>query len=338
MKQAHLIAPGLSALLAILSQGFCQAQTTVFNDTFSDGSTLNSETPVAPTSDSASYEYLSSSTWNNASIAPGDMDLAEPSESKGYNEVESQFTTSPITLATVGDYLELNVTFVDTENILSGASPKGEVAAGLFNSEGGLGNAPIGGGLNGTLTSADTGAASGGAQNWVGYNGAIAYDGGHGKFISRPMQTGTGNNNQEVLIGSAASSSYGYDNSGGTTYGQITSVMGALTAADTYTLSYQITLNAGDVLAISENLYNGTGTGGTAVTGAANSTTVSSPLTTTFDSLAFGWLQQASVASTMDVSQVQVVDDIQPVPEPSAFALAGLGLVFLAGRFHRKTI
>src|SRR5215472_17051233 len=107
-----------SSILALLSliPRLASAQITVFSDNFSS-STVN-RAAVAPTSTSTSYEFFSGINGGSSSIAPGDLHLALPSTTSVLGEAQAAFTTSPITLAKVGDFLDLAVTFINSSNIL----------------------------------------------------------------------------------------------------------------------------------------------------------------------------------------------------------------------------
>ena len=84
------------------------------------------------------------------------------------------------------------------------------------------------------------------------------------------------------------------------------------------------TLNGDGSITIAGNLYGGFGTGGT-VTG----TTSSTPLTTTFDSLAIGWRETGSQATAIEINGLTVQANIAAVPEPATLVLFGLGAAVL---------
>ncbi len=323
-RMVTLLAVTLTAPLAVM------AQSTVFNDTFGSGSTLDS-TIAAPTANSTSYEVVSGKTANPAfSIGSGDMDLNMGSTGGNGIEVEALFANSPISLMTVGDYIELNVSFTDTAGILTGA---GEMGGGLYNSGG---SAPVSGGL---IAQLDVGSANntGGAEGWQGYVGQVGFTGGNSQINYRAAQTSASalDQDQDVYIGGSISSSKGYDiPKSNTHYGQGTAPSVTLTASSVYTESFVITLASGGNLTIANALYSGVGTGGTLLS-TINSGTITSPLTTSYDALAFGWYETGSQATEADISQIQVLDDIQQVPEPTTVALLG-GAALSALLFIRR--
>src|SRR5690242_18574813 len=115
MKNA-LTRPLLTATLLLSPLFPGHAQSVIFSDNFS-GSTLN-QAPTSPTATSTSYEFFSGLSGASATIAPGALHLALPSTTSVLGEVQAAFSPTPISLANVGDYLNLTVTFVNTANVL----------------------------------------------------------------------------------------------------------------------------------------------------------------------------------------------------------------------------
>jgi PEP-CTERM motif len=314
-------------LLAGVNLGW--SQTTVFSDDFSSSS-LNSATPTAPTATSTSYETISTKALSTASIAAGHLDLGFGTTSGNGYEAQALFSTSPVTLATVGDSLDLMVTFTVPGGLLS--TNNGTLSAGLYNS-GGL--SPWAGGVN-NASSANITAATGAAQNWVGYVGQIAWTGNKSQINTRIAQTGTGNNNQDVTTGGSVSSSKGYANPAPIHVVQSTTVGVTLAPGDQCTLLLQYNLTAPDTLAITNSLFSGADTSGTLLSELDTTASGADFLTNSFDGLAFGFYANASQDTSMDINQISVMSSVQAVPEPSVFALAGLGLLGLAARFRRN--
>lgn len=312
----------LPLLLTIISSG--KAQTVLFNDNFSSGSTLNSATPGAPTPTSTSYEMVSSRSWNPApAIASGDLQFGIGSTSGGGVEVQALFASSPISLLTIGDNIQLEVTFTNAAGILTA---KGLLETGLYNS-GQI--EPVGGGLNGTATSGFSTASSGYAQNWVGYASQLSYSGFNSQFNTRVAQTGSGNNNQDLLHGGGVSSSAGYNNPGPVHLGQSSAPSVTLSAGSQYTEVFQITLVGQGILALTNSVYSGSGTGGTLLSQFDSLASGANYITNSFDGLAFGWYEQGNQATTVDVNEIKVSGMIQAVPEPSGLALISMGLLCL---------
>ncbi len=309
-----------------LSSGPVSAQTTVFSDQFTAGSTVNG-TPGTPTATSTTYETaMGNTTGGSASISPNDFNITSANTSSGYNEMQAQFTATALTLVNPGDYVDFSITFVATSNILSSAvGVNSTLAIGLYNS-GGV--APLQGNtlLNGSAT------PTGGAQNWVGYNGRMLQSG-TAQLFSRTAQTSTFSRNQDLLFNNA-SSSLTYNTPVGNVYGTKSSVGSVLVNGSTYTMDYRLTLTGAGTIAGTNTLYSGAGTGGTnlfALGGTTNGT-----LSTTFDGLAFGYRVSAGSATqaSLDINSILVTTNI--VPEPSTVALVGAGFGMMMMMIRRR--
>jgi len=313
--------------LALTNQ-MALADTTVFSDTFGSGSTLNAA-PTAPTATSTSYEYGAGNTNNSViSIAPGDLSLRLGSSTTILGEIAAQFGASPVTLANVGDFVDLQITWVATSNVFSGAAGTAtQVALGLYNSGG---SAPQQGNVlfNGTTS------PTGGAQNWEGYYGN-AFQGSNSKTVARPKQTSaTSAQNQELLFG-GASGTQAFNSPVG---GQLTSGSKATTITETpgatNTSELRITLTGVNSLAVSNMMFAGAGTGGTLIFSENGTTNSASDFT--FDGLAFGWRFSGAAAanSALDLQSVTVTTNV--VPEPSSILLASAGICLMLGMIRRR--
>lgn len=327
-----LIAAGL---LTVTGLSATAQTTTLFDDTFDTGNdTFQQASPTAPEyngGDSyASYEYFQTQASVAApSVSSDQMDLTGVTGSSEFDEIQAQFTSAPVTLSFAGDYiLNLNIVFVDTANIM----PSGNVAAvlniGMYNS-GGV--APAQGQ---ELESGNT--VTGGTLGWQGYVGRIASGSASAEVLTRPTQTGTLAQDQDVLFNDASSSST-YDTPKGAQVGSTGTAISGLTQGDTYTMQLQYTLNANGSITVLNQLFSGSDI---ADTGTAlydlSATTGTSPVSDTFDSLALGWRYDAtSAANGIDIDQI----DVTATPEPSVFALGGLGGLSLLGlgRFRRRS-
>jgi hypothetical protein len=338
----YTLKASILAALAFATQQAALAQTTVFSDNFST-STFNGAS--TPTSTSTSYDVDSSKTGAE-SITSGNFTFGlSAATTSGFLEAQALFTTSPVTLATPGDYIDLTYTFTDTANLLAGGTSS-YLFTGLFGSGG---NAPVAGtaGTQGnavtlSTTSPPTPAtlATANAALWQGYVSRIAGSGGNSEAYTRPQENGatvTDSANQDLIgndFGSGA-----YDNPAGTQVGGTLASTAALTTGSQYTLDYRLTLTSAGVITISDNLYSGVGTGGT-LDSSQSTATSSTLLTSSFDGLAIGIRNSGtSLQPTMDINQLTVISDIQAVPEPNTFALFGGGIasLLIAARRRQKT-
>lgn len=274
--------------------------TVFFSDTFTNGSTLNSLTPAAPTETNTSYEIMSAKAWNpTPSIAAGHLQFGIAPSTSGTIEVQALFGSAPVSLVLPDDFIQLTVTFTNTSGILI---QNGFWGFGLYNA-GGV--APIGGGLNGTATSTGTGSATGGAQNWQGYVAQIAYTGSTSGFYDRRQQTGANNNNQDLVTSGSSSSSYRNPSAAAVGSGSTTPSV-TLTAGNQYTEILTYTLTASGALQLDSKLYAGPDNTGTLLS-SMTATNAGTPLTTTFDGFAFGWRVTANTSATaMDVNSITV--------------------------------
>ena len=269
----------------------------IFTDTFS-ASTLDSASPATPTPTATAYEILSSKSWNPLpSISAGHLQFGIGATTSGIIEAQALFTNSPVTLVNIGDSISLVVTFTDTLGLLT---ESGSFGFGLYNSGQ---NFPVPGGLDGTVSGAGTGNATGNAQTWAGYVGQLSFTGINSQIITRPGQAGAFNTNQEAVT-TGSGSSYG----GPVTIGTASTAPSLmLTAGNTYTEALTMTLTSANSLAITNFLYAGTSTNGTLLSQFGGVASGSTLLTTNFDSLAIGWRAQANTtASAIDINQIAV--------------------------------
>jgi hypothetical protein len=329
MKRLFLIALAITAPLALHAD-------TVFSDTFVNGSTINS-TPTAPTANSASYQNWTQGANPANPSAAGSLHFEARNTSSVFSEVQAQFTTTPVSLASVGDSVNLTLVFTDTAGVLlAGQNASSQLTIGLYNSFGVL---PLQG------TRIDSGSAqTGGAANYLGYIGRIMLNG-NGVIFTRPAQaynagppiTGDLSRNQDLLFNNVGSGAFNSPTAAVVGSMAATGFTTGLTAGNQYTIDFQVLLSAASTLTITESLYSGNGTGGTLLAtwnGAASGATY---LTSSFDSLAFGWRRTGTATgiSSLDVNSITVTSQI--VPEPSSVMLfcGGIGLVALIRRFRR---
>ncbi len=301
----------LTLATVLAAAPFVGRATVFFNDTFVNGSTLNSATPANPTNNnSTAYEMVSSKSWSPPpSLTANDLKFGIAATTSGSVEVEALFATNAIALTANGDYIQLTVVFTNTLGLVT---QSGSLGFGLYNS----GQVkPIAGGMNGNATTTGTPTITGGAQNWQGYASLVQFNAGSHRLLTRPVQSITTGNNQDCVTTGSGSSSYAGAAGVGTT---VASTL-ALSAGAVYTEVLTITLLTNDFnsLAISNTVYAGAGTGGLVVTNFGGIATNATLLTAGFDALAIGWRATASTtATTIDIASIQVGGVATPVGTP----------------------
>jgi hypothetical protein len=269
---------------------------------------------------------MSSKNATGSSIGSA-LDLTIPGTSAGFAEMQALFTTAPVTLGT-GDFIQLQMTFQPTLLLDNNDGTRTQtINVGLYNS-GGVYPVPGGQMANGGMGSG-TAFVTDYAQNWEGYVGRVgnANGGNSSQIYTRDPQTDTTDQNQDALFNNSGTGAY--DTPTGT------GVAGSgdqinLTDGQDYTLTFNISYDGADVT-VAQNIYEGVGTGG------LNVYTLSGTQTggyLTFDSLAFGYRGSASSTIDMSISALEITTSI--VPEPSTFALLGLGGLALAVTRSRR--
>jgi len=311
----------------------------IFQDTFAGGSDVNNASPMSPTATKTSYINSSSKGWfPTPSIASGDYRFGINNTTSGV--VEAQARIPSTTLTNTGDFIEMQITFTNGNgttsspgNLLTQAMLTGW---GMYNS---AGSNSVGGGLNGTATNGTANHTADGTINWQGYVAQLS-NATTSRIMDRKVQnSGTiTDQDQDVVSSGSASSTYNNPSASGvgSNTGAPTAV--ALTNGNQYTEDLKITLLATGALQLDEALYNGAGTGGSTVFTPWSTTTGTTPLTTTFDALGYGWRATANSAGTnpgysIDTNSILVqTGTAGAVPEPMAMALLGLAGVALSRR------
>jgi hypothetical protein len=327
--------------LALAVPQAMMGQSVVFSDNFS-GSTINgNDATTPPTATSTSYDFDSTKTGAE-SISSGNLNMALTAASTGgMVQAEALFTTTPVSLSTVNDYIDLTYTFTDTGGLIAGGTGSA-LYTGLYNSGS---SAPaagtIGVGTSGNAVSlTGAGSPTGGALGWQGYVGRINGSGGNTEDYTRPAQTGSASgtsSGQDVVGNTAFTGAWAKAAPGvaGTQVGGTVTPTVTLTTGGSYTMDYRLTLSAANQITISESL---TGTGGVSFS-QSEVATGSSFLSgaTSFDGLAIGaYNDGTSFNPQMDINSITVTDSIQAVPEPDTFALLGGGLVLLQVAWRRR--
>jgi len=316
-------------IIALLIAPLVSEATVFFNDTFpSSTSTLTNAAPPLPTTTSTGYQLSSSKAVTSTNALPGFLKYGIASTTGGGVEVQALFTTNPVALVLVNDYVQLTVTFTNEAGLLTAS---GAMGFGLFN---GGQVQPIAGGamINNALNTASD-HVTGGVQMWQGYWGQLAFTGAGSRVLTRPSQT-TGADNRNQNLTSTGSGSQSYAGPTGAVVGTATNLPVTLTPGSTYTVVFSIQLNAASSLAITNTLYAGPNTNGTMLYQFGGIATNATYLTSTFDAIAIGWRAQAATTggtviniSSLKVDGVSTVvttpPDIVTQPVPVSVATGG---------------
>jgi autotransporter-associated beta strand protein len=298
----------MSAVVALAVPLAVTAQQTVFYDTFGSSTTNGVSTPGGtPTASSTSYDIGSAKTATGSHIQPGDFQLITTHSTSGSSEAQAVFTKFPVVLQATNDFIELEYTFIDTTDMLSGDSGNGVgLYCGLYNS-GGV--APFSGAVleNGGFNSAVSTYALGGVQNWLGYYAQMQNSGtGFSDWSvgSRPGQTTLNDNDQQVL--------YNFP-TGGSSHNSAQPAalpFPNLTPGATYTAQLRITYVGGGLM-VSNAMYVGSAVGGSIVYTNIGLFTGANLLTTNFDSLAVGYRESIPNTdpslATNDITSITVI-------------------------------
>jgi fibronectin-binding autotransporter adhesin len=293
----------ICALLALIAPLAAMAQQVVFNDVFTNGSTVGlvSTPGGTPTASSTSYDIatpkgIASLDSIGCGITNGQFNLAMIGTSSAVIEGSAIFTTHPVTLAIPGDTIDIQYIFTATTNLFTNPTfGSASFALGLFNSGG---SAPDTNMFNSGLVSTTTTEAIGHAQNWLGYRCNMVNTGA-GATSTRPAQN-QGNNLNQALIGAFT---------GGANLGQnANGVIPSLTIGNQYTFDYKITLQTNGSLAMTNTFYVGVGTGGAVLATNNASASGANILTTNFDALVVGGTRNSSTTlpTTNFINQIIV--------------------------------
>ncbi len=314
----------LFALFAVVAPlGLCHAQTTFFSDNFSHGSTTNqiSAPGGTPTASSTSYDLASTKNALTGNfIQPNDLRLAlAAATSSGFVEYQALFATNPVSLNVVGDYVEIDVVFVNSSNTLfSGTATGSSLDIGLYNSGSTFGtitNYPVpfaALGNSGLTTSGNSPFATGNCEPWQGYFGQILSNSAP-QIISRPVQNGTATTSaNQDLLGTGAGGGL-FSNPGGTTLFKGAAVPLTIPPTGPCTLTLRVTMSAAQTLTVSNTLYQGAGTSGTIIYSQITpGLTGSSNIASAFDGLGIG-VRSTSISTAqgvipvMDISSISVI-------------------------------
>jgi fibronectin-binding autotransporter adhesin len=304
-KRLHPCVIALAAFLAVTP--LAADATVFFSDTFTNGSTVSSLSPSAPTATNAAYQEISSKAWapNPPTIGTGGLQFGFVSTGAGSGEIQALFATNAIALVETGDNIQLAIVFTNTSGI---CTVSGQLGIGLYNSAGQ--NQPLPGGTNNAVSSI---IISGGyVRDWVGYMAILGGPANSSRIFTRPAQPTDAGNSQDLVCNGSSSQAYLNAATIGSIYGGIT-----LSAGAGYTEVFSITKVDASTLGITNTIYDGVGTGGTILTNYGGTATGGTKLTESFDGLAIGYRARASGASnTFNITSIEVSGSVTTVSGP----------------------
>lgn len=293
------------------------AQTTFFSDNFANGSTIDLATPAAPTTNSASYETISSLAWSPpSSIAPNDLRFGIASSGGNVDEIQALFTTNAVALTAVGDYIQMTVVFTNFAGIFNPGN--NDIGFGLFNS-GGV--APLGGGLS----NEGTAVVPGGVNGWQGYNVIYGPVGTslHNEIMIRPSQATltAGDGNQDLVTRGSSTKGYlGYTAISPSADSQPGEIQPSTNQCYTDVFSITLLTTNPVSLAITNYVYSGplsTVGPATLLTNNVGIATNTTYLVSSFDGLGIGFYQKSTGPSnTLDITSIQITGHSTPPPAP----------------------
>jgi hypothetical protein len=330
----------------------------VFNDTLStNGSTLGSASQsysntATPTATSTNYDIAASKEATSSSLNSGGppsgtpLELMMVSTSSGINEAQGLFTSTPVQLTTVGQSVEITVTFNNTAGLNQNSSSA--VYLGLYSSGGSapynnmengssVNNAP-GPGQTGLANSPETVSDdSGGVKGWVGYESDY-FGGSSTKEYSRPAQATSTNNADQGLVGDGQTGGPSGTQASYTQQNSHESTLTTTSGSNTYTDEFEITLSAVGTYTLTEAMYVGASdTGSLQGTAGADATIGTSTVISNdgFDGFAIGYRESDSEASEMDITNVEVTTNVT-VPEPASLGALAVSSLLLGMRRRRQ--
>jgi hypothetical protein len=299
MKYSNSIALALAAVCGFALSSHAQTDTILVNDTWADGD----RTSTGPDGSGIDSAWFSSTAASLTVPAAGTMRAAVPAGSLS----ETTYFASQ-TLAATGDALKFTWVYTPS-TIAANTSQAFNLAV-----------------VNGaTHLAADGSPAS---QVYAGYsmymNMSSPNLGNGNPFALREWNLGA---TAGALL--SASGNWGANGTASATLANgATSGNTGYASGTAYTLVMTLTRNASSGLDITTTTTGGTLNG----TGSATlSYTDTTPNTFTYDTFALRQSGSASGAAQVDTTLFKVEFLTAPVPEPTTFALAGLGLLGLAG-------
>jgi autotransporter-associated beta strand protein len=311
-----------------------QTLSPVFTDNFLNGSTTGTTSIPGgtPTASFTSYNFASTKNATASAISSGTLRLTFPATTSGFAEIQSVFSSTPVTLTSLGDAINFRYTFVNTSNILSSGTTWNPGSSflwtGLYDT-GSAATPPLTTLANSALNNTGTtGNVTGGVQNWRGYVQRISGPGGTTQSLTRPAQSGTTSANQDLVANNVGGGAF--NSPTGTTLTATGSTQGLasqLVLGGTYTMDYTLTLVDSSTLSVRSFLYDGSGTSGSVLVSQSRLASGTNFLTSQFGGLAIGMRYSGSMSGpiTMDVTSISIQATNAPPPPPGITINVGSG-------------
>lgn len=340
-----------AAFALALSPALTIAQTSVYSTNFSTGERVSNNANY----DVGDWTLASTKAITGISYATGSFAFGIAATTSGFVEAQNRFSTSPLSLNNVNDFIQAKIKFTNVNNLLRSNGSANAVSStlniGLFDS---ASNNPTAGLESGTApnalsTTASSPYATGNAQLWEGYGARLGVSGGAPNIgFTRPVQSGAGTTsaNQELLFSGVGSGSF--VNPAAASFGSASSTLaaGSLANSTQYTLTYKITLSNSSEYTMVYTLANADETS-TLQTVTAVATGANFLNNLTFDSIAIGYRNAqattgmttpTSLATAIALNSVDITTNtIAAIPEASSFAaFAGLAVLGLSSARRRR--
>lgn len=333
MNHPNNLVKTISGVVLAAIAPLASAQTTVYAPDFSSV-TLHETGGTYGTGD---WVVVGSKNSLGSAVVGSTLKLEMAATTSGFAELQSRFTDTPVSLASNGDFAQLQFTFTGT-GMLSSAVTNGTLNVGLYSTGGASPATDLAN--TGLVGSGKAGYETGFVQTWQGYLGRFGKVGGASDLLqTRPSQLSevAGNTeNQDLLFADAGTGAY--DNPKGVS---LTSPAATLSLSDAtqYTVLFRLENSGGDI-DISYDLYTGSTASGTPLASRTATASGANVVLSAVDGLAIGYRYAGTSAlSNLTIESLAITTNGAPIPEPSSFALVSglMGLAYVGSRRRRTS-